>query len=78
MGRALASQPGCRERHSGILCEQRGGFFLELAHLFDEFPSSVDGAVVDHVHNGYSKVTADSKGNAETQSAHDGDDISPR
>lgn len=35
------------------------------------------GAVIDHVHDGHSQVTADPEGNAESQSAHDGDDVPP-
>lgn len=52
------------------------GFTGSDSHLFNNFSSSVYGAVVDHVHDGYSQVTTDSKGNAESQSAHDGNDIS--
>lgn len=48
------------------------------SHLFDNFPSSVYGAVIDHVHDGHSQVAADAEGDAESQSAHDGNDVPPR
>lgn len=35
------------------------------------------GAVIDHIHDGHSQVTSDPEGNAESQSAHDGNDVSP-
>lgn len=49
----------------------------KASHLFDNFSSSVYGAVIDHVHDGHSQVTADAEGDAESQSAHDGDDVPP-
>lgn len=47
------------------------------SHLFDNFSSSVYGAVIDHIHDGHSQVTSDPEGNAESQSTHDGNDIPP-
>lgn len=35
------------------------------------------GAVIDHIHDGHSQVTSDPEGNAESQSAHDGNDVPP-
>lgn len=48
------------------------------AHLLDDFAPSVDGAVVDHVHDGHAQVAADAEGDAEAQAAHDGDDVAAR
>lgn len=46
------------------------------AHLFDDdLASSVYGAVVDHVHDGDPQITADPKGDAEPEAAHDGYDV---
>lgn len=49
-----------------------------VAHLLDDLASAVDGAVVDHVHDGHAQVAADAKGDAEAQAAHDGDDVATR
>lgn len=38
----------------------------------------MDGAVVDHVHNGHAQVASDAEGDAEAQAAHDGDDVATR
>lgn len=48
------------------------------AHLLDDLAPSVDGAVVDHVHDGHAQVAADAEGDAEAQAAHDGDDVAAR
>lgn len=34
-----------------------------------------DSVVVDHFHNGHAKVAPDAKGDAEAQTAEDGDDV---
>lgn len=47
-------------------------------HLFDDLASLVYSAVVDHVHDRNSEVTADSEGNAEAQAAYDGDHVAAR
>lgn len=47
------------------------------SHLFNNFSSSVYGAVIDHIHDGYPQVTTDSKRDAESQSTHDGNDVPP-
>ena len=45
-------------------------------HLFDDDLSVlVDGAVVDHAHDGHAQVAADAEGDAEAEAAHDGDDV---
>lgn len=38
-------------------------------------PVHVDGAVVDHFHDGDAEVAPDPEGNAEAQPAHDGNDV---
>lgn len=38
----------------------------------------MDGAVVDHIHNSHAQVTADAKGDAEAEAAHDGYDVAAR
>lgn len=48
------------------------------AHLLDDLAPAVDGAVVDHVHDGHAQVAADAEGDAEAQAAHDGDDVATR
>lgn len=35
----------------------------------------MDGAIVDHVHDGHAQVTADAKGDAEAEAAHNGYDV---
>lgn len=45
------------------------------AHLLDDLAPAVDGAVVDHVHDGHAKIAAYAEGDAEAQAAHDGDDV---
>lgn len=48
-------------------------------HLFDDdLAVLVDGAVVNHAHYGHAQVTPDTEGDAETQAAHDGDDVAAR
>lgn len=48
-------------------------------HLFDDdLAVLVDGAVVNHAHDGHAQVTPDTEGDAEAQSAHDGDDVAAR
>lgn len=54
------------------LCETTGP---AVAHLLDDLAPAVDGAVVDHVHDGHAQVAADAEADAEAQAAHDGDDI---
>ena len=54
------------------LCETTGP---AVAHLLDDLAPAVDGAVVDHVHDGHAQVAADAEGDAEAQAAHDGDDV---
>lgn len=49
-----------------------------VAHLLDDLASAVDGAVVDHVHDGHAQVAADAKADAEAQTAHDGDNVAAR
>lgn len=39
------------------------------------FSINIDSAVVDHFHDGNSKIAPDPKGNAESQPAHDGNDV---
>lgn len=56
------------------LCARRS-----VPHLFDDdLAVLVDGAVVNHAHYGHAQVTPDAEGDAETQSAHDGDDVAAR
>lgn len=50
----------------------------DVAHLLDDLAPAVDGAVVDHVHNGHAQVAADAEGDAEAQAAHDGDNVAAR
>lgn len=47
----------------------------DFAHLLDDLAPAVDGAVVDHVHNGHAQVAADTEGDAEAQATHDGDNV---
>ena len=49
-----------------------------VAYLLDDLAPAVDGAVVDHVHDGHAQVAADAEGDAEAQAAHDGDDVATR
>lgn len=49
-----------------------------VAYLLDDLAPAVDGAVVDHVHDGHAQVAADAKANAEAQTAHDGDNVAAR
>lgn len=35
----------------------------------------IDSVVVDHLHDGHAQVAPDAEGDAETQAAHDGDDV---
>ena len=49
-----------------------------VAYLLDHLAPAVDGAVVDHVHDGHAQVAADAEGDAEAQAAHDGDDVATR
>lgn len=50
-----------------------------LPHLFDDdLAVLVNGTVVNHAHYGHAQVTPDTEGDAETQSAHDGDDVAAR
>lgn len=46
-----------------------------LSHLEYRCPIDVDRVVVDHLHDGHPQVAADAKGDAETQSTEDGDDV---
>lgn len=57
------------------LCETTGP---AVAHLLDDLAPAVDGAVVDHVHDGHAQVAADAEGDAEAQAAHDGDNVAAR
>lgn len=56
------------------------GFWVpvEFGFLLDDLAPAVDGAVVDHVHDGHAQVAADAEGDAEAQAAHDGDDVATR
>lgn len=57
-----------------IMSMRRGG----RPHLCDDdLAVLVDGAVVDHAHDGHAQVTPDAEGDAEAQAAHDGDDVAP-
>lgn len=44
-------------------------------HLKNRGPVDKDGVVVDHLHNGHTKVAPDAKGDAEAQTTEDGNDV---
>lgn len=49
------------------------------SHLFDDdLATPVNSAVVDHIDDSDSQVTADPEWDAEAEAAHDGDDVPPR
>lgn len=48
------------------------------SYLHHHVAAAVGGAVVDHGHDGHAQVAADAKAYAETQTAHDGDDVAAR
>lgn len=48
------------------------------SYLHYHVAPTVGRAVVDHGHDGHAQVAADAKADAETQTAHDGDDVAAR
>lgn len=48
------------------------------SYLHHNVAPAVGCAVVNHGHDGHAQVAADAKAYAETQTAHDGDDIAAR
>lgn len=46
-----------------------------IVHLKNRGPVDKDGVVVDHLHNGHTKVAPDAKGDAEAQTTEDGNDV---
>lgn len=48
------------------------------SYLHHHVAPTVGRAVVDHGHDGHAQVAADAKADAETQTAHDGDDVAAR
>lgn len=53
-----------------------GGVGADL--LDDDLAVLVDGAVVDHAHDGHAQVAADAEGDAEADAAQHGDDVASR
>lgn len=44
----------------------------------DDLAVLVYGTVIDHAHDSHAQVTPDSEGDAESEAAHDGDDVTAR
>lgn len=50
----------------------------EIFYLKHRGPIYIDGVVVNHLHDGHTKIASNAEGDAEAQAAEDGDDITLR
>lgn len=50
----------------------------QSSYLHHNVAPTMGRAVVDHGHDGHTQVAADAEADAETQAAHDGDDVAAR
>lgn len=47
----------------------------EIFYLKHRGPIYIDGVVVNHLHDGHTKIASNAEGDAEAQAAHDGDNV---